>query len=63
MYLYRVNRRMDWRGACKVLLYNGTGDECECSNSRTISLLSVVSKLHGRVLIKVVLKCACDSVR
>ena len=28
------------------------GDKCKCSNSRGISLLSVVVKLHGRVLIK-----------
>ena len=43
---------MDWRGACIVLLYKGKGDKCECSNSRGISLLSVVGKLFGRVLIK-----------
>ena len=45
---------MDWRGACIVLLYKGNGDKCECSNSRGISLLSVVGKLFGRVLIKIV---------
>ena len=28
------------------------GDKCECSNSRGISLLSVVGKLFGGVLIK-----------
>ena len=28
------------------------GDECECSNSKCISLLSVVGKLFGRVLIE-----------
>ena len=33
-------------------LYKGKGDKCECSNSRDISLLSVVGKLFGRVLIK-----------
>ena len=43
---------MDWRGACIVPLYNGKGDKSECSNSRGISLLSVVCKLFGRVLIK-----------
>ena len=43
---------MDWRGACIVPLYRGKGDKCECSNSRGISLLSVVGKLFGRVLIK-----------
>ena len=41
-----------WRGACIVPLYEGKGDKCECSNSRGISLLSVVGKLFGRVLIK-----------
>ena len=43
---------MDSRGACIVLLYKGKGDKCECSNSRGISLLSVVGKLFGRGLIK-----------
>ena len=43
---------MDWRGACIVPLYKSKGDKCECSNSRGISLLSVVGKLYGRVLIK-----------
>ena len=33
-------------------LYKGKGDEYECSNLRAISLLSVVGKLYGRVLIK-----------
>ena len=33
-------------------LYKGKGDKCECSNSRGITLLSVVGKLFGRVLIK-----------
>ena len=43
---------MIWRGACIVPLYKGNGDKCECSNSRGISLLSVVGNLYGRVLIK-----------
>ena len=43
---------MDWRGACIVPLYKGKGDKCECSNSRGISLLSVLDKLFGRVMIK-----------
>ena len=43
---------MDWRGACIVPLYKGKGDKCECNNSSGISLLSVVGKLFGRVLIK-----------
>ena len=40
---------MDWRCACTVPLYKG---KCECSNSRGISMLSVVGKQYGRVLIK-----------
>ena len=43
---------MDWRGACIVPLYNVKGQKCECSNSKGISLLSVVDQLYGRVLIK-----------
>ena len=43
---------MDWRGACIVSLYKGKGDKCECSNSRGVSLLRVVGKQFGRVLIK-----------
>ena len=43
---------MEWRGDCIVPLYKGKGNKCECSNSRGISLLSVVGKLFGRVLIK-----------
>ena len=30
------------------------GDKCECSNSRGISLLSVVGKLYCTVLIKII---------
>ena len=43
---------MDCRGACIVPLYKGKGDKCECSNLSGVRLLSVVSKLFGRVLIK-----------
>ena len=43
---------MAWRAACIVPLYKGKGVKCECSNSRGIGLLSVVSKLFGRVLLK-----------
>ena len=43
---------MDWRGAFIVPLYKGKGDKSQCSNSRGISLLSVVGKLFGRVPIK-----------
>ena len=43
---------MDWHDACIVPLYKGNGDKCEFSNSKGISLLSVVGNLYGRVLIK-----------
>ena len=33
-------------------LYKGKGDKWECSNTRVISLLSVVGKLYGRVMIQ-----------
>ena len=45
---------IDWCGACMVPLYKGKGDKCECCSSRGISLLCVVDKLFGRVLIKIV---------
>ena len=35
-----------------VPLYKGKGDKCVCSNSIGISLLSVVGKLFGKVLIQ-----------
>ena len=43
---------MDWSGARIVPLYKGKGYECQCSDSRGISLFRVVGKLYGRVLIK-----------
>ena len=45
---------IDCRGACTVPLYKGKGDKCERSNSTGISLLSLVGKLYGRELIKIV---------
>ena len=32
--------------------YKGTGDKYECSNLRVISLLGIVDRLYGTVLIK-----------
>jgi hypothetical protein len=37
---------------CIVPLYKGKGDKYVCSNFRGISLLSVVGKVYGRVLIE-----------
>jgi hypothetical protein len=42
----------DWSDACIVPLYKGKGDKYVCSNFRGISLLSVVGKVYGRVLIE-----------
>ena len=42
---------MDWVIACMVPLHKGKGDVYECSNFRGISLLRVVGKVYGRVLI------------
>ena len=42
----------DWRRSCIVPIYKGKGDKRECGNYRGISLLSVVGKLFGRILIK-----------
>ena len=42
---------VDWVIACMVPLYKGKGDMYECSNFRGTSLLSVVGKVYGRVLI------------
>ena len=42
----------DWCNACIVPLYKGKGDKYECSNYRGISLLCVVGKLYGRILMK-----------
>ena len=42
---------MDWVIAYMVPLYKGKGDLHKCSNFRGISLLSVVGKVYGRVLI------------
>lgn len=42
---------VEWKDACIVPLYKGKGDRAECGNYRGISLLSVVGKVYGRVLI------------
>ena len=42
---------VDWVIACMVPLYKGKGDMHECSNFRGISLLTVVGKVYGRILI------------
>ena len=42
---------VDWVIACMVPLYKGKGGMYECSHFRGISLLSVVGKVYGRILI------------
>ena len=41
----------DWQDACVVPLYKGKGDKFECGSYRGISLLSVVGKVYGRILL------------
>ena len=41
----------DWRVAAMVPIYKGKGDKYVCGNFRGISLLSMVGKIYGRVLI------------
>ncbi len=48
------------RNACVVPLYKGNGDKFECSSFRGISLLSVVGKVYGRVLVKRI-QCGTES--
>ena len=41
----------EWKSACIVPLYKGKGERSECANYRGISLLSVVGKVYGGILI------------
>src|ERR1700755_879090 len=41
----------EWQDACIVPIYKGKGDKMVCKNYRGISLLSVVGKIYGRVLV------------
>ena len=49
----------DWRDACVVPLYKGKGDKHECASFRGISLLSVVGKLYGKILVERI-RCMTD---
>ena len=51
---------IEWRSAGIAPLYKGKCDKKECSNSRGISLLLVVGKLYGRVLIKRIVDGYCN---
>ena len=50
--LYFVNSTSGLVIPCMVSLYKGKGDVPERGNLMGISLLSVVGKLYGRILIK-----------
>src|SRR5215469_5830357 len=41
----------DWQEACVVPVYKGRGNKSECGSYRVISMMSVVGKLYGRVVI------------
>ena len=41
----------DWRSAVIVPLYKGKGEKPECKNYRYISLLGVVRKTYGEILV------------
>ena len=51
---------LEWKSACVVPLYKGKGDKFECGSFRGISLLSVVGKVYGRVLIERI-RCGTES--
>jgi len=42
----------DWQEACVVPVYKGCGNKNECGSYRGISMMSVVGKLYGRVVIE-----------
>lgn len=52
MYFLLGVVQIEWRNAYIVPLFKGKSDNNECNNSRCISLVCVLGKLHGRVLIK-----------
>ena len=41
----------DWRSFVIGLLHEGKGERTECKNYRGISLLSVVGKINGGILV------------
>ena len=52
----------EWKSACIVPLYKGKGDRRECGSYRGISLLSVVGKVYGRVLIERVVESTDEAI-
>ena len=41
----------DWQEACVVPVYKGRGNKNECGSYRGISMMSIMGKLYGRVVI------------
>ena len=46
----------DWKAACIVPVYRGKGGRRDCANYRGISILSILEKTYGRVLISRVIE-------
>ena len=46
----------DWRSAVIVPLYKGNGEVTECSNYKSITVISVVGKIYARILVDIVRK-------
>ena len=42
----------DWRRSCVLPIYKGKGDRRDCGSYRGISLLSIVGKVYGRLLVE-----------
>ncbi len=43
---------VDWVTVCMVPLCKGKGDKCDCTSFRVISLLNIVGKACGKLLVK-----------
>ena len=41
----------DWQEACVVPVYKRRGNKSECGSYRGISMVSIVGKLYGRIVI------------
>ena len=53
----------DWRKACIIPIYKGKGDKMNCTKNRGISLLSIRSKVYGRVVVERVIACTESMIR
>ena len=51
MFVVEREVPQEWQDACIVPIYKGKGDKMVCKNYRGISLLSLVGKIYGRVLV------------